>query len=134
MVNDSDILFARTGASTGKSYLYDKNDGVLYFAGFLIRVHILKDNPFFIYVQTLSSKYQNWLKKMSMRSGQPGVNAEEYKNLPILVPSLPEQNAIAEILSAADKELTLLKQQLENYKKQKQGLMQKLLTGQWRVK
>ena len=134
LVNDSDILFARTGASTGKSYLYDKNDGVLYFAGFLIRVHILKDNPFFIYVQTLSSKYQNWLKKMSMRSGQPGVNAEEYKNLPILVPSLPEQNAIAEILSAADKELTLLKQQLENYKKQKQGLMQKLLTGQWRVK
>lgn len=134
LVNDGDILFARTGASTGKSYLYDKSNGVLYFAGFLIRVHILKDNPFFIYAQTLSSKYQNWLKKMSMRSGQPGINAEEYKNLPILVPPLPEQNAIAEILSAADKELNLLKQQLENYKKQKQGLMQKLLTGQWRVK
>lgn len=133
-VNEGDILFARTGASTGKSYLYDKNDGVLYFAGFLIRVHVLKDDPFFIYVQTLSSKYQNWLKKMSMRSGQPGVNAEEYKNLPILVPTLPEQNAITEVLFATDKELSLLKQQLENYKKQKQGLMQKLLTGQWRVK
>ncbi len=89
-VNEGDILFARTGASTGKSYLYDKNDGILYFAGFLIRVHVLKDNPFFIYIQTLSSKYQNWLKKMSMRSGQPGVNAEEYKNLPVLVPTLPE--------------------------------------------
>jgi type I restriction enzyme S subunit len=133
-VNEGDILFARTGASTGKSYLYDKNDGVLYFAGFLIRVHVLKDDPFFIYVQTLSLKYQNWLKKMSMRSGQPGVNAEEYKNLPILVPTLLEQNAITEVLSAAEKELSLLKQQLENYKKQKQGLMQKLLTGQWRVK
>ena len=133
-VNEGDILFARTGASTGKSYLYDKNDGVLYFAGFLIRVHVLKDDPFFIYVQTLSSKYQNWLKKMSMRSGQPGVNAEEYKNLPILVPTLPEQNAITEVLFATDKELSLLKQQLENYKKQKQGLMQKLLSGQWRVK
>jgi type I restriction enzyme S subunit len=133
-VNEGDILFARTGASTGKSYLYDKNDGVLYFAGFLIRVHVLKDDPFFIYVQTLSLKYQNWLKKMSMRSGQPGVNAEEYKNLPILVPTLLEQNAITEVLSAAEKELSLLKQQLENYKKQKQGLMQKLLTGEWRVK
>ncbi len=133
-VNEGDILFARTGASTGKSYLYDKNDGVLYFAGFLIRVHVLKDDPFFIYVQTLSSKYQNWLKKMSMRSGQPGVNAEEYKNLPILLPTLPEQNAITEVLFATDKELSLLKQQLENYKKQKQGLMQKLLTGEWRVK
>lgn len=133
-VNEGDILFARTGASTGKSYLYDKNDGVLYFAGFLIRVHVLKDDPFFIYVQTLSSKYQNWLKKMSMRSGQPGVNAEEYKNLPILVPTLPEQNAITEVLFATDEEISLLKQQLENYKKQKQGLMQKLLIGQWRVK
>lgn len=133
-VNEGDILFARTGASTGKSYLYDKKDGVLYFAGFLIRVHVLKDDPFFIYVQTLSSKYQNWLKKMSMRSGQPGVNAEEYKKLPILVPTLPEQNAITEVLFATDEELSLLKQQLENYKMQKQGLMQKLLTGQWRVK
>ena len=71
---------------------------------------------------------------MSMRSGQPGVNAEEYKNLPILLPTLPEQNAITEVLFATDKELSLLKQQLENYKKQKQGLMQKLLTGEWRVK
>lgn len=134
LVNKGDILFARTGASTGKSYLYDENDGALYFAGFLIRVHVLKDNPFFVYIQTLTSKYQNWLKKMSMRSGQPGVNAEEYKNMPIVVPSIPEQNAIAEVIITIDKELYLLKQQLENYKKQKQGLMQKLLAGQWRVK
>lgn len=134
LVKKGDILFARTGASTGKSYLYDDRDGVLYFAGFLIRAHITKDNPFFVYIQTLSAKYQNWVKKMSARSGQPGINAEEYKELPIVIPPIHEQNVIVDLFSKVEMEISLLKQQLGNYKKQKQGLMQKLLTGQWRVK
>lgn len=134
LVKKGDILFARTGASTGKSYLYDDRDGVLYFAGFLIRAHITNDNPFFVYIQTLTAKYQNWVKKMSARSGQPGINAEEYKELPIVIPPIHEQNVIVDLFSKVEMEISLLKQQLGNYKKQKQGLMQKLLTGQWRVK
>lgn len=134
LVKKGDILFARTGASTGKSYLYDDRDGVLYFAGFLIRAHVTNDNPFFVYIQTLTAKYRNWVKKMSARSGQPGINAEEYKELPIVIPPIHEQNVIVDLFSKVEMEISLLKQQLENYKKQKQGLMQKLLTGEWRVK
>ena len=52
----------------------------------------------------------------------------------INLPTFSEQKYIAKIITTAEKELSLLKQQLENYKKQKQGLMQKLLTGQWLVK
>ncbi|MBQ3721488.1 MAG: restriction endonuclease subunit S [Fibrobacter sp.] len=52
----------------------------------------------------------------------------------ILCPSLEEQKKYAVYFKSLDEEISLLKQQLENYKKQKQGLMQKLLTGQWRVK
>ena len=53
LVKENDILFARTGASTGKSYLYSKVDGKLYFAGFLIRANIKKDyNSRFIFEQT----------------------------------------------------------------------------------
>ena len=52
----------------------------------------------------------------------------------ILIPSHQEQKIIVETLSEANRELSFLEQQLDNYKKQKQGLMQKLLTGQWRVK
>ena len=52
----------------------------------------------------------------------------------IVIPPLAEQKAVAELISTAEKELNLLKQQLDNYKNQKQGLMQKLLTGQWRIK
>ena len=62
------------------------------------------------------------------------ISAESIGRLTVFLPSYPEQKAIADVLSAIDDELFLLKQQLENYKKQKQGLMQKLLTGQWRVK
>ena len=51
----------------------------------------------------------------------------------IVIPPLAEQKAVAELIATAEKELNLLKQQLDNYKNQKQGLMQKLLTGQWRV-
>lgn len=62
------------------------------------------------------------------------ISAESIGRLTVFLPSYPEQKVIADVLSAIDDELALLKQQLENYKKQKQGLMQKLLTGQWRVK
>ena len=62
------------------------------------------------------------------------ISAESIGRLTVFLPSYPEQKVIADVLSAIDDELTLLKQQLENYKKQKHGLMQKLLTGQWRVK
>ena len=62
------------------------------------------------------------------------ISAESIGRLTVFLPSYPEQKAIADVLSAIDDELFLLKQQLENYKRQKQGLMQKLLTGQWRVK
>ncbi len=50
------------------------------------------------------------------------------------IPSLDEQHQIAETLNAAQQEIDLLKQLLEKYKSQKSGLMQKLLTGVWRVK
>ena len=52
-VMPNDILFARTGASVGKTYLYDLNDGLLYFAGFLIRANIsISNNSYFIFCQT----------------------------------------------------------------------------------
>lgn len=66
--------------------------------------------------------------------GVPSLTSKIVENVEFYSPSLPEQQIIVDVLSNADDEISLLKQQLENYKKQKQGLMQKLLTGQWRVK
>lgn len=57
----------------------------------------------------------------------------EFSRIKVLVPSLEEQKHIAEMLSAVEHEISLLRQLVEKYKTQKRGLMQKLLTGEWRV-
>ena len=126
LVNEGDILFARTGASTGKTYLYNPNDGKLFFAGFLIRVQIIKAIPFFVFLNTLTEKYQQWLQIMSVRSGQPGINANEYATLQIPSPPFPEQHKIAEILTAQDAVIALMQKQIELLQKQKKAFLQKM--------
>ena len=92
LVKQNDILFARTGASTGKTYLYNHKDGKLYFAGFLIRANINSDNNSkFIFLQTKTRAYNNWVQIMSMRSGQPGINSQEYASYSFYAPSKQEQ-------------------------------------------
>ncbi len=62
------------------------------------------------------------------------VNPSEFLNSRILLPPLDRQKQIARALSSAQYEIDLLKQLAEKYKTQKRGLMQKMLTGEWRVK
>jgi type I restriction enzyme S subunit len=59
---------------------------------------------------------------------------KEFAKLPIPLPPIEEQKQIAAILTTARQEIYLLKKQAEAYRKQKRGLMQRLLTGEWRVK
>jgi type I restriction enzyme S subunit len=68
-----------------------------------------------------------------MRSGQPGINENEYGKLTLPLPPLPEQQKIASILSTWDKAIELKEKLIEQKKQQKKGLMQKLLTGEVRL-
>ncbi|HFI0187120.1 TPA: restriction endonuclease subunit S [Streptococcus suis] len=122
-----DILFARTGASVGKSYIYRSVDGKVYFAGFLIRVKI-KDtfNPDFVFQNTLTSNYERFISITSMRSGQPGVNAQEYSNYEIMFPTLSEQEAIGSFFSDLDQLITLHQRKLDDVKELKKALLQKM--------
>ena len=124
LVNENDILFARTGASTGKTYLYNKEDGKLYYAGFLIKSNIKKEyNSSFIYQQTKTSKYNRWVKIMSMRSGQPGINSEEYGSYKFAISSIEEQNKIANMLQLLDKKIELQSKKIEALKLYKKGFI-----------
>lgn len=58
----------------------------------------------------------------------------DFSKIKILLPTLEEQKQIAETLSSSQQEIYLLKQLAEKYKTQKRGLMQKMLTGEWRMK
>lgn len=107
-LSEGDILFARTGASVGKSYIYKASDGLVYYAGFLIRARIKPEyNSEFVFQNTLTGDYEKFIKVTSMRSGQPGVNAQEYSQYQIVVPSKPEQDKISDCLRNLDNLITL---------------------------
>lgn len=122
-----DIVLARTGASTGKSYLYRPEDGELVFAGFLIRVrpNTEKLTPQYVRFWLQTKAYWDWIRTHSMRSGQPGINGKQYASLPIPIPpSKKEQQAIAEALSDADALIESLGALIAKKRAIKQGAMQ----------
>ena len=67
-------------------------------------------------------------------TAQPKINQDVCKKILLTLPPLPEQQAIANVLTTADREIELLKKELEQHKQIKKYLMQKLLTGKIRVK
>ena len=127
VVNDRDILLARTGASTGKSYLYRKSDGKLYYAGFLIRANVTEHNPYFVFSQLHTHRYWRWVSIMSARSGQPGINSQEYSSFPIFTTSLHEENKIASLLSRLDERIATQNKIIEDLKKLKSAIVEMLL-------
>ncbi|WP_294677163.1 restriction endonuclease subunit S [uncultured Fluviicola sp.] len=129
-LNKDEIVFARTGASVGKTYLYKEYDGRLVFAGFLIRLKINTEEASskFVFYNTQTTYYKNWIISNSMRSGQPGINSNEIKGFQIPLPPLPEQEFIAEALSDTDTWIESLEKLVNKKRLIKQGAMQKLLT------
>lgn len=112
-LKNGDILFARTGASVGKSYIYADSDGLVYYAGFLIRARIKSGvDSNFVFQHTLTSSYENFIRVTSQRSGQPGVNAKEYSTFEISVPSYEEQRKIGSFFKQLDDTIALHQRKL----------------------
>ena len=135
ILREGDIVFARTGATVGKTYLYDSKDGQLVFAGFLIRFtpNSNKAIPYYIKASTETASYWNWVRIISQRSGQPGINSVEYGAMKLAVPPLAEQRKIAEILGVWDEAIEKQSRLIEKLELRKRGLMQRLLTGRTRL-
>ena len=123
LVKENDILLARTGASTGKSYLYRNSDGKLYFAGFLIRANIYKHNSYFVFSQLHTLRYKKWISVMSARSGQPGINSQEYASFPVYTTSLQEEDKIATFLKLLDERIITQNKIIEDLKKLKSAII-----------
>ena len=127
LLQEGDVLFARTGASVGKTYIYRRSDGDLYFAGFLIRAKIKSDyDADFVFQNTLTDRYDSYIRITSQRSGQPGVNAQEYANFALSVPSLAEQKKIGAYFSHLDSLITLHQRKLEKLKNIKKACLEKM--------
>lgn len=128
---NGDICFARTGASVGKTYLYDERDGDVYFAGFLIRARIAKDYyPHFVFINTQTEKYAKFIEVTSQRTGQPGVNAQEYESYSFDIPTdFAEQQKIGDFFREQDSHINAANEQITKLKTIKQALLQKMFAA-----
>ncbi len=127
LVNNRDILLARTGASTGKSYLYKKSDGKLYYAGFLIRANVTTHDPYFVFSQLHTHRYWRWVSIMSARSGQPGINSQEYSSFPIFTTSIEEESKIAKLLSLIDERIATQNKIIDKLQSLIKGIAQNVI-------
>ena len=127
LLKEGDILFARTGASVGKTYLYKASDGKTYYAGFLIRAHVSDEaDAGFIFQSTLTERYKQFVLLTSQRSGQPGINAQEYADLLLPLPSLSEQRQIGGFFDCLDSLITLHQRKLELLRNIKKSMLDKM--------
>lgn len=127
-LKQGDIVFARTGATTGKSYrIKEKTDSI--FASYLIRIRTKKivDSTYLSYVFD-SDIYWRQINRLLVGSAQGGVNASVLSSLKVPVPPLVEQRGIVEVLGTVDECIRLTDAVIERAEELKRGLMQQLLT------
>lgn len=138
MLNKGDLLFARSGATVGKTFLY-KEDYAACFAGYLIKARCNKNKllPNFVFYYTLSNVYQNWKNSIFIQSTIQNIGADKYSVMPIIVPSLPEQQSIADYLdqkcSEIDALISIKQQKIEKLKDYKKSLIFECVTGKRKV-
>ena len=129
-LKEGDILFARTGATVGKTLLFHKEYGECLFAGYLIRYRVktMIALPKFVFHFAHSNDYYKWVKANLVEGAQPNISALKYNSLQIPVPPLSEQSRIVSILDTFEASITNLEAQLAQRQKQYEYYRNQLLT------
>lgn len=109
LLKENDIVFARTGNSTGRSYMYDIRDGKLVYAGFLIKYSInpQKINPKYVRYFTQSSYYKQWVKNLSNGSTRGNINAQTFADCDIFFPERCQQDILVNELDSINDKIAL---------------------------
>jgi len=95
-----DLLFARSGNTVGKTYIYRPEDGLCAYAGYLIRFRADTEHvePWYLFALTQTDYYRNWVESRKRVAGQPNINGKEYASLQIPCPPVPLQQRFTKIL------------------------------------
>ena len=130
ILEKGDILFARSGATVGKNYLYNSDEPSIY-AGYLIKFSpdFKRVNSKYVYHCVNNSEYDKFILSYKSTASQPNINAQQYSNFKILVPPLHVQQHIVSILDKFDtlvndikeglpKEIELRQKQYEYWREQ----------------
>ena len=107
LLKPNDIVFARTGASTGRNYFYDGTDGEFVYAGFLIKFSIdeKKVNPRYIKYFCQSKWYKDWINSFNTGSTRGNINAQTLGKMPIPIIERKRQDILVSVLSSIDKKI-----------------------------
>ena len=124
LLEKNDIVFARTGNSTGRSYFYDGSDGPLVYAGFLIRFRLddSKVNPRILKYYSHSKPYYDWVQSFDTGGTRGNINAKTYGDMPITLPPRHVQDRIVDILYSLDAKIENNRRINDNLEQQAQAL------------
>ena len=120
----NDIVFARTGNSTGRTYFYEESDGIFCYAGFLIKFTLNpnKVNPRMLKYYTHSKAYYDWVRSFDTGGTRGNINAKTYGQMPVTLPSKERQDRIVEICKSLDDKIEVNKRINDNLEQQAQAL------------
>jgi len=130
-LRDGDLVFARSGATVGKTYLYNQNDGDLIYAGYLIKFSIKKpfEGKYFFYF-TKTQYYKKWIDKIQTVVAQPNINAKQYgQDLLIPIPPINLQNQFAESIQLIEAQKQQAQASLQKSEALFNSLLQQAFTG-----
>ena len=130
-----DLLFARSGATVGKTYLYESSDGPCVYAGYLIRfqARLGLAKATYLWWFTQSGHYRAWVASMFRAGAQPNINAQEYASMSVPLPPIGEQEAIVGTLVAVDEAVERGRGVRDGLQALKASASDALLTGRVRV-
>ena len=135
MLKSGSILLARSGATVGKTFLYDDSWGASCFAGYLIKatLNVGVVLPKFVYMYCQTSNYWQWLSSSQIQSTIENVSAEKYSGLNIPYPPIEEQNLIVDFVDNQTKKIDTLtdkaQQAIDLLKERKTALISAAVTG-----
>ena len=123
LLHKGDVLFARTGATVGKTYLH--KTGKALYAGYLIKYQFIDTVlPEFVFAYTHSKEYYQWVELTQKVGAQPNISAKQYDGLRIVVPPFEEQKSFVGLMNQADKSKFELKQAIKKIDKVMRALLQ----------
>lgn len=131
-----DVLFARTGATVGKTLVYKEEFGECVYAGYLIRYrpNLSLVLPQFLFYCTHYHEYYNWVKNNQKAAAQPNISAKLYNGYEFPLPPLEEQHRIVSILDASFEKIDALKKNAEENLKNAKALFQQVLAQELKPK
>ena len=139
LLKDKDILFARSGGTVGKSFIYKDEYGPSAFAGYLIKAECDKERllPEYLFYYTQSSLYELWKNMIFIQATIQNIGANKYSNMEIVIADIERQQQIVDYLDEKcgkiDRLIAIKQEKIEKLQEYKKSLIYEYVTGKKEV-